>query len=472
MKITHLGHASLLVETGRLRILSDPWWKGPCFGAQWWVCPKPVLDPLEDRRLDYIYISHLHEDHFHPSTLRTLDRTAKVLIQHCPRLAEAVRRLGFEVLEVAPDRDFALGHGVSCRIVPTYGGDSFLILSDGAETLVNLNDAVHPLPRSLRSKFTRLIRRLHPRIDYVFCGYGVASHFPNCYIVPGKDDAATARKRQLFFNHAWAEIVHELAPRFGFPFAADVALLEDELFWANEVVHNCERPTAVFRRLYPTATTEVLDIVGGFVVENGEVRVPRLKKPLVPAEVRDQFREEIRRANQVPRVDGADLALVRDLLERAIARKAGYLGRYRHDYAVLLRFRNGEHGLAIRKHGSRLAVEPVADADQARERFDLCFTTRLAYLRRSLSEPLGNETLFVGSGGIFRYANVEMLNHHLHEEVMEIVSPFKPAGSRWRQDLKRLAKRLIDRDDFDLYNAARWTVFKTAPIEVRPANAG
>jgi L-ascorbate metabolism protein UlaG (beta-lactamase superfamily) len=35
MRITFIGHASLLIEANRLNIVSDPWWNGPCFGAQW-----------------------------------------------------------------------------------------------------------------------------------------------------------------------------------------------------------------------------------------------------------------------------------------------------------------------------------------------------------------------------------------------------------------------------------------------------
>ena len=41
MQITFIGHASILIETKGLRIISDPWWLGSCFGAQWWIYPPP-----------------------------------------------------------------------------------------------------------------------------------------------------------------------------------------------------------------------------------------------------------------------------------------------------------------------------------------------------------------------------------------------------------------------------------------------
>ena len=86
----------------------------------------------------------------------------------------------------------------------------------------------------------------------MFCGYGTASHFPNCNVLPGKDRAANAAMRQAYFNRAWARIIRELEPRFGFPFAAEVAFLDDELFACNEPGHNAERPTEAFAKLAGT----------------------------------------------------------------------------------------------------------------------------------------------------------------------------------------------------------------------------
>ena len=63
MQITFVGHASILIETKGVRILSDPWWRGPCFGAQWWGYP-PAFTGAVQPRVGYIYISHGHHDHF------------------------------------------------------------------------------------------------------------------------------------------------------------------------------------------------------------------------------------------------------------------------------------------------------------------------------------------------------------------------------------------------------------------------
>ena len=90
MKVSFIGHSAILVETKGVTILSDPWWQGPCFGVQWWVYPDPWLAPIETGKLDFIYISHAHQDHLHNGTLSRLPKTAKILVAEPLGLREQV----------------------------------------------------------------------------------------------------------------------------------------------------------------------------------------------------------------------------------------------------------------------------------------------------------------------------------------------------------------------------------------------
>lgn len=465
MQITHIGHASLLVETRGLRILSDPWWRGPCFGAQWWLYPRPHLATLEERRLDYIYISHGHEDHFHPGTLKTLDRSATLLVSTGASFIPEARALGFPIMEIAPGECRELAPGVRCRIQPTHDGDTFFTLDDGETVVANLNDALHALPGYARRCFIRLLRRWHPRLDYVFCGYAMASHFPNCYRVPGKDHVASLERRQRFFSEAWADIIHDLSPRFGFPFAASVVLLEEALFWSNAAVHNMESPARIFQRRYPRAATTVLDIEAGFTIADGEIIAGVQKSPLDPVRLREDYRAEIVRANRLPVTSREAVTAVADWLGERIQRGQGYFAGFTGDYRLGLRFRDSTAGIAITKCGKSLEVTPVEEMAAA-EPFDLLFTSRLGYLRRALTTPHGADIMFVGSGGIFEYPDERRAGEGLHEELILMLSD-QPPGGRWKKRLKRMAKTLLDRDEFDLYNLQRWLVRRTPPTGSR-----
>ncbi len=69
MRITFLGHAGLFVETRHGSVLCDPWFTPAYFGS-WFPFPRnDRLDPAEFGRPDFLYVSHLHRDHFDPEFL-------------------------------------------------------------------------------------------------------------------------------------------------------------------------------------------------------------------------------------------------------------------------------------------------------------------------------------------------------------------------------------------------------------------
>jgi L-ascorbate metabolism protein UlaG (beta-lactamase superfamily) len=467
LKVTFVGHASILVETAGVTVLSDPWWRGPCFGAQWWTYPAPFVAALDDgQRIDYIYISHGHHDHFHPGTLATLPRTAKVLVSSAHNLGSAVRALGFAVVEVHPDEAVRLGDaGLEVRILPTHGDDTLMALADGREVCINLNDALHSAPAAVQASFIKRLRTLYPKIDYVFCGYGVASHFPNCYRIPGKDDAATAARRQAYFNRQWVHVIAGLAPRYGFPFAADVVLLQHELFWANEATHNPERPTTVFAQQHPNSATQVIDIAPGFQIADGRVVSERKRQPVLADRLRKELSEQIERANNAGQVDDGAIGQVRDALDANLSNCRSYLATFPHDYTVVLRFVNAAKCLVLRKRGTDLSL--VATASEQVGAADMYYTTRCAYLRWALQRPYGDELLFVGSGGIFEYGNREMASRALHRELISLIGnqPMQrrrlaPADQGLLTRVKQQVKRMLGRSDRDLYDLLGWTVFR------------
>jgi len=466
MRTTLVGHASLLVEAGAVRILSDPWWKGPCFGAQWWLYPAPFLEAVNARPIDYIYVSHGHHDHFHPPTLRTFPKGTRVLVAKGLGLVPPLQEMGLDPIELSDDERHELAPGFACQIMRTDGDDSLMVLSDGRETGINVNDALHSSPRSVQLEFATRLRDAHPSIDWVFCGYGVASHFPNCYVIPGKDREATAAARQSHFNRAWADVINDLSPRLGLPFAADFVFLEDDLFWANEPTHNNERPTVAFRRAYPSSRTRVIDATAGFVIENGAPVVEKVHAPVHSAELRRAFGDSIRRVNREPALDRGDLGRVLSLLRDSLRAGQGYFSSFPGGYRFLIRLRQPGPGIEIEKHGAKISIELVEPAQFGRRPYDLVFTTRLAYLLSSLTTDYGHETLFVGSGGVFEYAHAFATRRGLHRELTALVKPgsgaLRPRPGGWRARLSRLKRwprQLLGDRGKDLYDLHAWTVF-------------
>lgn len=466
MKVTFIGHASILVETGGISILSDPWWRAPCFGAQWWNYPEADLRPLENRKVDYVYISHGHHDHLHPGTLRTLGYSPTFLVSARIDVAPALRDLGYDVIEIGDDQPLSLGSsGVAVRIMETYGSDTLMTITDGKEVCVNLNDALHAAPSAVQSTFVERLRSIHPHIDYLFCGYGVASHFPNCYVVPGKDRSATAAKRQRHFNRQWAALIHRLAPKFGLPFAADVVLLERDLFWANEITHNIERPVVTFRREYPDSSVRTYDIAPGFALADGAVLHEVLRRPITGEDLKRDMAEQIKRADRYGTVTESELGEVLDLLQARLDTCRAYLATCPTDYRFYISFRGSELGAIMEKRGT--AVTIAAAAAGASKDCDLVFTTRLAYLKWALTRQYGDEILFVGSGCVFEYRQRAAAAKNLHRELLVLLRQVPPPAPERRPasglvaKLKSAVKTAIGRHEEDLYDLEGWTVFST-----------
>lgn len=112
-RITFLGHSTVLVELGGVRILTDPVLFdriGPLRRV------VSSLDPRLYEAIDVAVVSHLHLDHFDVPSLRLLGRGVRLV---CPAGAESLlRRLGFTDV-IALRSGERVGHG-PVEIVATH----------------------------------------------------------------------------------------------------------------------------------------------------------------------------------------------------------------------------------------------------------------------------------------------------------------------------------------------------------------
>ncbi len=98
LEITFLGQAGLFIETRHGSILCDPWFN-PAYFASWFPFPSNEDVDLEKiSRPTYLYVSHLHHDHFDPQFLSEhVWKDAIVLLPDYPLnlLERRLRDLGF-----------------------------------------------------------------------------------------------------------------------------------------------------------------------------------------------------------------------------------------------------------------------------------------------------------------------------------------------------------------------------------------
>lgn len=154
MQITSVGHAGFHIQTEAGSILCDPW-VTPTYFASWVPFPDNTeLDWDALGNCDYLYVSHLHKDHFDPKNLIAhVNKDATVLLPDypVPDLKRELEKLGFHKFFETED---SVKHTVSgpkgdldimiiALRAPADGpiGDSGLVVSDGETTCFNMNDA-------------------------------------------------------------------------------------------------------------------------------------------------------------------------------------------------------------------------------------------------------------------------------------------------------------------------------------------
>lgn len=240
MNFKFLRGACVVIEGSGKRILCDPWLTdGEYYGSFAHYPPYDWKDDLST--LDYIYVSHIHPDHFSAATMKRLPKVP-VLIHnfHSKFLRKNIENLGFEVRELPHNQEVDLGgikiniisaddcdpvacqkfFGCSLPEVAVTQIDSMAVFIDKHHTYVNVNDCPYLLSKSMLPK----IRKQYPDIDVMMVAYAGAGPYPQCFELPeDKKLQAAAFKKNMFLHHA-TMFSYGLKPKATFPFAGDYLL--------------------------------------------------------------------------------------------------------------------------------------------------------------------------------------------------------------------------------------------------------
>ncbi len=276
MKIEYVSHACLSIETADARIVTDPWFNGGAYCNQWHVFPRPVNTEILNQA-DVLLISHGHEDHLHEATLKLLPKSARVLTPYSlfGGTREFIESLGFSnVRETVSYRRYRLSPKTSVTFLLN-SHDSIMVIEADGEVLINVNDALHSYPEKVISFHLEEIRKLWGKIDYVFCGFGGASYFPNTIHLPGKRDPEIAIVREQFFAHNFCRIVAGLQPGIAIPFAADFVLLSPEQRWINHHRFPRSKMKAYYQRYFGNGRSDqpqIFDMYPGDRLESRQLR--------------------------------------------------------------------------------------------------------------------------------------------------------------------------------------------------------
>jgi UDP-MurNAc hydroxylase len=277
MEVTYIGHACMLVESGGTRILMDPWLTDPAYHGTWWHYPPLELGVRDLPKIDYLYVSHEHLDHFDPPTLRQLDKDVHVVIADYSRkrFRERLLGLGFRtVTEIEFGRPFRCnGSGLTLRLIPPDRAwdDSAILVTDGQTTLLNVNDC-HLDDATLE----RLGRE--ERIDLAFLTFTGASQYPGCFEFSLASKIERWRESKEAHVQEFVHWAKLLRTARAVPAAGNFALLAPDQLFLN-TPHYVNTPQEAVERLRAEAPEiEALQMNPGDVWTSGG-GLTRLKPP-------------------------------------------------------------------------------------------------------------------------------------------------------------------------------------------------
>jgi UDP-MurNAc hydroxylase len=176
--IRYLGHAGFIVEHRETRILIDPWFY-PAFLQSWFPYPdnRFLLDQMLAQKFDFLYISHLHHDHYDERLLRQLDKSICVIAPkyRSKGLVRRINALGFQnilQLDHKETRELAPGVCVTMFLDTSHKENSGLMFDLDGFRFVDLNDCNLPMSE------------LPTNVDMLTAQYSGAMWYPQCYNYP------------------------------------------------------------------------------------------------------------------------------------------------------------------------------------------------------------------------------------------------------------------------------------------------
>lgn len=267
MKITSVGHAGFFIETKHGSILTDPWFN-PAYFASW--IPFPSNRDLDLEKIsnpDYLYVSHLHRDHFDEEFLKNhVSKDTRVILPDYPidLMEREYRRLGFtNFIRTENNAPMTLESGLRVMVpaltAPTDGplGDSGLCVDDGETRLFDQNDS-RPIDFEPLEDFGPF--------DVHLLQFSGAIWYPMVYELPDKAKDALGKQKRANQLARALRFVKQIGAAHIIPSAGPPMFLDDDLFHINDFENHESN-------IFPDQTV-FIEYLKEHEVENGHLLIP------------------------------------------------------------------------------------------------------------------------------------------------------------------------------------------------------
>lgn len=245
MILTYFQSSAVMLEHEGVKVLCDPWLvDGELYGS-WSLYPPYDFEPKMFENVDYIYLSHIHQDHFSKKTLAQINKEIPIIIFDfkSKALKKGIEDLGFKVIELKHNIRTHLKNNLYINIISAdncnpeichkYFGctsmegkfaltsiDTMCVIDNNNEVVVNINDC----PYDLSFSAANLIKEKYKNIDLLLVGHTSASAYPQCFIMNEDEKQIAIQKLKNDFLLKAERYVDLFKPKYFMPFAGRYTL--------------------------------------------------------------------------------------------------------------------------------------------------------------------------------------------------------------------------------------------------------
>tara|TARA_R110000744_G_scaffold22207_3_gene57138 strand:+ start:124 stop:1650 length:1527 start_codon:yes stop_codon:yes gene_type:complete len=250
-KIKFLGHASIYIETSKVSIVTDPWFsKTGAFLHSWFQYPDNTeIDFSWVQALDYVCISHEHQDHCDIEFLKTIPESARIVIPqyHDNYLYNLLKaNLPNKVIQVKNREKLVMEDVVYTPIKQSVPGwnDCALLFDTPMGTIGDINDM------KLTEEDLIFIDENFD-IDYLFIQYSGASWYPSVYSNYDDNEKTKLAKKKTYnkFRNV-LNIYERLNPKYIVPCAGPPCFLDEKWFYLNSIKDNSFPDQSIFYNFF------------------------------------------------------------------------------------------------------------------------------------------------------------------------------------------------------------------------------
>lgn len=231
MLIRWVNHASFIVETGKIKLICDPWIEGTAFNNSWRLMSPSGISYSDFADITHIWFSHEHPDHFSPPNLKKIPeeyrRKITVLFHWTKdkRVIQLCKQLGFTTHEL-PDGRWMQLDDMDLICGRNEAIDSWLGIRAEGWKVMNTNDCAYRCRREVAR-----IAELFGPADVLLTQFSYANWVGN-----RGDESAHRRAAEKKLQEIRRQ-VEVLKPDWVIPSASYVWFSHEENYYINDYMN-------------------------------------------------------------------------------------------------------------------------------------------------------------------------------------------------------------------------------------------